>query len=518
MEKVLQVTYASSLTDLCSINSSFDKGVLRIAYHGANRNTSVISKETFERCLKTIFNCPVVCNYDRESDTFGGHDMELVRDEDGSLRFINATTPVGCIPECANYWWEEVEEEDGTVHEYLFVEVLLWKRQEAYRKIKRDGIVSHSMEITVKDGEMIDGYFHIYDFEFTAFALIGVLPCFESSSLTLFSAQDFKKQLSEMMQDLKESFSAVNPSADEVDNTHPQNYSMEGGKKVLQDKIELAAKYGIDVENLDFSLEDFSEEELAEKFEAMKAQAEPAQEAVADDEPAENAEQDNFALSGDIANELIRAIESVRAEREWGECARYWYVDFDFDAKEVYCWDTNDWLLYGFKYEANGDNIVIDFESKKRKKYVIADFDEGEQASPFAQTYAQMEQIVSEGAQWEKKYQNASATITTMTEELDELRRFKADTETAAAKSAREEVFARFEDLVGVEAFEALRANCDELDTETLEEKCFALRGRKAAAKFSLEEKTPKLKVNKTDFSDEPYGGLFAKYGKKTND
>ena len=39
----------------------------------------------------------------------------------------------------------------------------------------------YPMEITVKDGELIDGVFHIYDFEFTAFALIGVAPCFESS-------------------------------------------------------------------------------------------------------------------------------------------------------------------------------------------------------------------------------------------------------------------------------------------------------------------------------------------------
>ena len=49
---------------------------------------------------------------------------------------------------------------------------------------------------------------------------------------------------------------------------------------------------------------------------------------------------------------------------------------------EVYCWDRNDWLLYGFGYKLNGDSVVIDFESKKRKKYTIVDFDEGEQPSP----------------------------------------------------------------------------------------------------------------------------------------
>lgn len=518
MEKVLQMTYASSLTDLCSVNSSFDSGVLRVAYHGDNPNKSSISKETFEKCIKTMFDCPIVCNYDRETDTLGGHDVEVVRDSNGALRLINVTTPVGCIPESAKYWWDEVEEEDGTVHEYLFVEALLWKRQEAYRKIKKDGITAHSMEITVKDGEMVDGIFHIYDFEFTAFALIGVAPCFESSALELYSKQDFKKQLSEMMQDLKESFSKVTASNTEDDNTHPQNYSMEGGKKVLQDKTEIAAKYGIDVESLDFSLDDFSEEELIKKFEAMKADAEPEQAEEPAAEPETEPEQNNFALTSNVIDELVRTLEAAKIEREWGECIRYWYVDCDFEANEVYCWDTNDWLLYGFTYEVNGDSVVIDFESKKRKKYVIADFDDGEQDSPFAPMFAQMEQKILEGAQWEEKYQNASDTITTMETELGVLRKFKNDTESAAAQSAREKVFSQFEDLVGVEAFEALRDNCADYDIATLEEKCFAIRGRNGSVvKFSLEDKAPKLKVNKTDISNEPYGGIFAQYGIESN-
>ena len=53
-----------------------------------------------------------------------------------------------------------------------------------------------------------------------------------------------------------------------------------------------------------------------------------------------------------------------------------------------------------------------------------------------------------------------------------------------------------------------------EYDIETLEEKCYAIRGRNGgAAKFALENKTPKIKVEKTDVSNEPYGGIFTKYG-----
>ena len=301
MGQVLNLTYASSLTNLCELNSSFDKGTLRIAYTGRNRNGSYISKEAFVNCIRTMYNCPVVCNYDRETDTLGGHDMEVVRGADGGLRIINATTPVGCIPESAKWWFEDVKEEDGTVHEYLVTEALLWKRQEAYRKIREDGITAQSMEITVRDGEHVDGVLHIRDFEFTAFCLIGVEPCYEGASLTMSLAEDFKQQLSEMMQELKESFSMVAPS-EEVNNIHRQEISMEGGEKVLHEKTELAASYGIDVSTLDFNLDDFTIEELTEKFEAMKAEAEAVAEPETDQETfAEEEAEAETAPEGDAA-------------------------------------------------------------------------------------------------------------------------------------------------------------------------------------------------------------------------
>lgn len=512
MNKVLNLTFASSLTDLCEVNSSFDTGVLRIAYTGENRNKSYIDKKTFEKCIKTMYNCPIVCNYDRNTDTLGGHDVEVVRDNEGELRLVNLTTPVGCIPESAKTFWETVEEENGEAHEYLCAEALLWKRQAAYRKIKEDGVTNQSMEITVKDGESIDGIYHIYDFEFTAFALIGVTPCFESAALE-FSKQDFKQQLSQMMLELKETMSKVTTSGEDDD--IQKNYSMEGGERVLNEKLDLIAKHGLKADELGFSIEEISMEELEEKLKEFAAEGQvqtPAQ-------SGENVEPDGkFALEGEFRSELQRVVETEKVQREWGECTRYWFVDYDKDTNSVYCWDTTDWLLYGFTYKTDGDVISVDFESKKRKKFEIVDFVEGEQASPFAEVFNMLEEKIQGNTDLEAKYQKASDTIVSMEAELGELRQFKTDTEKAVADGMKDEVFARFEDLVGVEAFEALKEKADEYDVDALEEKCFAIRGRNAVSKFSLEAtKPPKLKVDKTDTTKEPYGGLFQKYGVKND-
>ena len=509
MDKIFNLTYASSLTDLCEVNSSFDTGILRICYSGENQNKSFISKETLMNGIKSIYCCPIVCNYDRTTDTLGGHDIEVVCDDDGDMRIVNATTPIGVIPESARTWFQEFEEEDGTVHEYLCAEVLLWKRQEAYRKIKKDGITAHSMEIKSKDGKLIDGLYHITDFEFTAFTLIGVTPCFEGSALEVFEKNDFKQRMSEMMQDLKDTFAKVNTS-NEVDNIHPQNYSMEGGEKALEDKMNLVAKYGIDIDTLDFSIEDFTVEELTEKFEAMKNAEKGA-------EP--DSKTGYFALTQNIVDEIKRKLTVEKIEDEcWGPYPRYCYVDCDIEAGEVYCWDESDWLLYGFAFSVDGDCVTIDFDSKKRKKFVIADFEGEEQLSPIAQVLDAVNSKLKGGKEAEEKLDAALEQIASMEVELSELRQFKSEADEATAVAEREAVFAQFEDLAGIDAFEALKGSCSEYDTEALEEKCFALRGRFGTSlKFSAKEPSgvPKIKIIKTEITNEPYGGLVERYVNK---
>lgn len=499
MGEKMNMTFSSSLTDICELNSSFDKGILRVCYTGDNRNGSSISKDTLTRCLPTMANVPVVCNYDRETDSLGGHDVELVTDNDGNMSIVNLTQPIGVVPESAKQWFDMYTDEDGMEHEYLYTEVLLWKRQEAYDKVKRDGITSHSMEINVSSGKNVDGIYHIEDFEFTAFALISVTPCYQSSALEVFSFESFKQQMSEMMQELKESFNEVtSPSGD--DDIHPQKNSTEGGETALDEKMELAVQYCIDVDTLDFSLEDFTIEELTEKFEAMKTEKE-------------------FALENAIRESLTEALQAERIECDWceGGYPKYIFEDYDKELGEVYGWDSETWVLYGWDYTINGDVASIDFGKCKRKKYVIADFDEGEQPSPFVEAYSMLKCKFDELSGKEAECVQLTEQLSAMECELDDLRTFKAEADKSAADAARAEVFAQFEDLVGIDAFEELKSNSEEFAIEDIEEKCFAIRGRfgTTAKTFSLEKQAPKLKVagmNKSSESTEPYGGLFVKY------
>lgn len=484
----LRLTYDSSLSDIREINSSFDIGTLKICYPGVNRNKTYFSKSTLEKGVPSIYNCPIVCHYYRETGELGGHDVDVITDYDNQLRMVNLTQPVGVVPESSKVYFKNVEEDDGSVHEYLFADAILWKRQEAYKAIKENGITEQSMEINVKDGAQVDDVYVINDFEFTAFALLGDCePCFESASLQTYSnmGQEFKTQFAEMMNEMKESFALLTTSQ-EVDNT---NQSTKGGCEV--------------------------EDKNLENFEAETEEVNEVEEVVE-----EETTEEDFALNSNISEEIYAAFAGLTVPTEWGQMEQYCITDYDVESKMIYVWDTADWLLYGFSYTMDGDKVVVDFDSKKRMKYVITEFDEGDdQASPFYSAFTQVSDTVGESnkkySELESKYQEMSTQIETMNTELEELRQYRSDIEAASDKAQRDELFARFEDLNDVEEFTALIADSSQYDLETLEEKCFAIRGRNMKINFSKNEpKTPKLIVPHDEKQDEkePYGGVVEHY------
>lgn len=511
MREAATYVYSSSIEDFNDVNSSFSRGSMRIAYHGQNRNGSYISKEAFAESVKTIYNRPIVCNYSCETDSIGGHDVDFIK-TDSTVKMINITEPVGVVPESANTWWEHVTEADGTDHEYLCCDILLWKRQQAYQHLIDNKITDESMEITILQRHYDDdGRMHIDKFEFTAFCLLERdRPCFESAGITAFSFDEFKAQFAEMMEELHNNFSTVT-TADAAD---IDNKILSKGGKAKMNLDELMAKYGLTSEDIDFDADGMSAEDIEARFAAIadakkiddhsQEDADKPESPVEPEVPAEPEEQ--FALTNEqFREEIFAALSTVQIEDPYcgGTMNRFWYLDCDTDLCIVYVTDATDYRLYGMNYTMDGDSVVIDFASCKRKKVKFADFEEG---SDMDVTFSFVRDMCSD---FHQKYCDLNKAC-------EELRAFKDQTESERMTDARNRVFDGFADLSGNEMFEELRTNCGDMTPDQIEEKCFAIRGRMVNQKFSVDRTTDPVRLPVEDVQpddDEPYGGIFRKYG-----
>lgn len=550
--------YPASITQITSINASFDSCILRVCYAGRNRNKTTISKEAIENAIPTMAYCPLVANYDVEAETIGGHDVGFVQADDG-LKMVNLTDAIGVVPENPQWYWESVTEEDGTVRDYLSTPAILWKRTPVYEKLKKDGVSGQSMEITIKEGKMVDGLFEIDAFDFTAFCLLGedVEPCFESAQVGLFSMDKLTARLGEMMGDFKKEFTKVMAASADDNKTPNGENKTKGGESSLNIE-ELLQKYGLVASDINFETEGMTAEEIEQRFAALKQakfdeggeepgeepgeesgqeqgeqtgeQTEGSQEqgeggqqeggqdegegageqgaGESGEEQGDSQEDDDdddvvhesrrrFQLTGEqMHNGILDALHTVKYVDDWGEWPRYCYADYDQAAGEVYAYDNEDWNLYGFKYTMNGDNVVIDFDSKMRKKLAYVDFDNGD-------------------AQFSYKHimDSANARFAAVAGEVKTLREYKRGIERAEREAQENEVFAKFTDLADDERFKQLKENCADMSIQDIEDKCFAIRGRNVKMQFTLGNTSVRLPVERGAGEDEPYGGVFVEFG-----
>ena len=504
MKKNMNIVFSSALTDIVEKNPSFDAGKLRVAYTGKNRNNTFISKEAFERAVPSMFNVPVVANYMREEDEIGSHDGEWVKDKDGETKYVNLTQPVGIVPESAQWYWEDVEDR-GVMHQYFCTDVVLWKRQEAYQKIKDNGVTEQSMEIEVQNGEMLDDYYDIKDFCFTAFCLLGTAePCFESAALFTFEQKDeFQRQYTEMLKEFKLAFA----SADETDKKE--------GKENLK-LNELLEKYSVSESDLNFEIDGLSDDELeakfAEAFEADDEEVEEVEEVEETEEPEDDTTDDpdseEFGLNSQLADNLRKAIGSEKYEDDWGYTwSRRFMIDYDAEASEVYFYDCEDGNMYGCEYKLDGDDVVVDFENSKRKKYAIVDYVEGS-----TQEFNLKEVLDT----FSKEY----ATAAVDQKEFDRLKEFEQKTLAATREADEAELFERFDDkLKDNDEFKALKENSAKYTLEDLEKELFALVGKVefALANEPKPQSKPGIGFEDTRKND-PMRALFAGIGKDKED
>lgn len=486
--------YPARVTEITEKNDSFDSCVIRVMYHGLNRKGMIIDKATVERAIPSLYYCPIVTNYDIEADTFGGHDITVVKRDDGSIRMLNLTDGIGVIPNDADYFWETVTEADGQEHEYLNVSAILWKRSAAYEKIKRDGFAAHSMEIDISAYHKTDAGIVVDDFQFEAFTVIGVEPCFESSCVH-FSIDEWHDPLSAMLADYKQAFSSVD-TVPAVNDITP----VKGGTTQL-DLTKLLAEFGLEENDVNFEIGEMTEEDVRAKFAAIKetknADATPEQEEIPEQTFSLPASEIEAQISNTLAT--MKMIDDYWHE----ETIRYWYQDRDDAAGEIYLYDRQNKYVVGVKYTLSGDKVVIDFDSAKHKRVQYVDFEEG------APEYTPM--------MFGDFQKEVEAHVDALKQQIAELSKFKADKEHEEAEAAAQKVFSAFSDLVGNADYDALINNHDGMVCDAIEKECYAIRGKsmQAPVKFSMNDgpnRIPVMPEDKGGNSDEPYNGLFKQY------
>jgi small-conductance mechanosensitive channel len=184
------------------LNSEFTKAKCYIMYHGDNRNGNSMSKETVEAAIPSLYNIPVVGEFKEEVKDFGTHGGKIEISDEG-IKYIETTKPFGLVPESCDPRWETVKEEDGTEHEYLVADLILWSARYPELQATLDSYSNESMEIMVMDADVRkDGIYNIKQFQFSALCLLGkqTEPCFENSRIVAYAIEEFKNELNELMQ------------------------------------------------------------------------------------------------------------------------------------------------------------------------------------------------------------------------------------------------------------------------------------------------------------------------------
>ena len=175
-----------------NLNPSFHQAKTRIMAIESVTNKCNFSVESVEKGLPTLKNVPIVTQYNTETGNLKGHEFDI----DGSAM----TYGIGVIPESAEQWIEEVEENGETKH-YLCSDVLLWKRQKKeFEFIQNHKDLSVSMEVMITDATFDDDVYNINSFYFTAVTVlgIGVTPAFNSANITFSQMNNVEQMMFEL--------------------------------------------------------------------------------------------------------------------------------------------------------------------------------------------------------------------------------------------------------------------------------------------------------------------------------
>lgn len=286
------LSFNSMVSDYEVINPEFARVKVYVCYAGRNRNHSSIDEEVLQKMSKTIYGVPMVAEYDEDNNCFKGHGGKLEITDDG-IDYVQTTVPYGFVDPKTPVFYEEVVELDGiTKHNYLCCYAYLWyKRYPEVEKVLKNQDnkkIGQSMEINVDSYEIDDdGYCVIKDGYFSALAMLGVEPCFESASVT----SKFSKESDSIWEEMILSFRKYT----EYDGGGSEMDELKEFNEEVNEDEDFKKKRCSEEEDEDFKKKKCSEEEEEEDEDFKKKKCSEE----------ENVEEDYQAKYEEVNNELI---------------------------------------------------------------------------------------------------------------------------------------------------------------------------------------------------------------------
>lgn len=448
------------VSNIEKVNPTFSKCEIKVLYSGINRNDTYMSKSTIEEALPTIYNIPIVGEYDADDENFGGHGGELDFSGD-EAKWKHTTMPYGTVAESSDVYWETVEEKDGQVNEYLCIDgAYLWTGRYPEAALLLEHQFNQSMEIDIQSGEFsrIDGKrcYEIKKFNFSALCILGinkesdptghVEPCFPSASISAYTLNNkkFKHEFKSMIKEL--------------------NFALKGGNKVSLTATQLFEEASREVSNF-----------------------------------------------------------GTFTDKYWGdEMKKYHVVDVDTENSQVVAYDHENNYIVGFEYSVDGDKVTVNQESAKRFKISYSPM-ESEVESNFSlmpikeyslKVKEQAEVAVKE--EFQSKIDELETKYTTEYEALETEFKDISTKFNQKIKAEQEELieglFNQFSAELSDEEMKDIKANKDDSTYEQIQKELFYLVGQKKA-NFALENNDKKQHIHvstkEPNGSGKPYDYMF---------
>lgn len=293
MNTSIKLPTPCELINITPVNPLISKCQIKVCWVGeeANRNRSIITKETARQLANSLPGSPIVGFYNEETKDFEQHNR-AISIKDGKFQLKDTTRPYGFVDLGAKVWFQKFSD-NGVEHEYMMTEGYLWTGQypECQRIIDKGN--NQSMELDdkildatwTKDANGNKQFFIINEGIISKLCVLGedYEPCFEGAQITKvqYSFEDsFKEQLFSLMNEIKTmlseggtsmttEFEAKKPEEEKDEETCP-----ECGKPLAECECE-------EEKEKKFSAETEEEQEVSTVEEEVPTEETPAEEFAA---------------------------------------------------------------------------------------------------------------------------------------------------------------------------------------------------------------------------------------------